>query len=660
MSPQWQLVESTAESSEEDFFAAVARALVELTGARAVVLVMAQGDDAKVLARHPAQPGADTSFSLKGSPFEELPVALGMFRTSVPAVLCGIPTAAGTGSLLCASAEAGPERRIIVGVVVDDEVLDRAPSRALLPFAVRTAARVLGAAERDNERRMLRYRRVADAIGEVVWEAHFPTGKIDWSGPMRERFRYADLGASADMDWWKSRIHPDDRARVGESFAAACAGADASWAGVYRFLRGDGTVAHVRDRCFITRDADGRAVQATGSLHDISELHDLEQRLAMADRMASIGTLAAGLAHEINNPLTYVLGNLDMVLTGLDAGTCELSEQDVVQMLREAHQGALRVAEIVRSMRVFVRSEPAASKMADIDRVVESALAMAKNELRHRARVVKQLGNPPPARVNETVLVQVVLNLLMNAAQAIPEGQADRFEVGVTTGLDPKGRVFIEVHDTGEGMTPETMRRIFDPFFTTKEVGQGRGLGLSLVHTAVTASGGEIDVTSTRGEGSAFRVLLSPAGEVTGPSQSGVVPPARPRGRILVIDDEAPVVRVIRRMLVKDYDVVVAASGREALDLLHEDHDFDAVLCDVMMPDLTGADLHRQISAESPSIAERFVFVTGGAFGEHARAYVQSTTQPTITKPFRTADVVQAIELVRGRRGNSERARHAG
>ena len=480
---------------------------------------------------------------------------------------------------------------------------------------------------------------------------------------MEERFRFRDLGTTADMAWWTSRIHPDDRTGVAESFAAACDGADASWAGVYRFLRGDGTVAHVRDRCFITRDVDGRAVQATGALHDISDLHDLEQRLAMADRMASIGTLAAGLAHEINNPLTYVLGNLDMVLSGLDARTCELTEQDVVQMLQEAHQGATRVAEIVRSMRVFARSEPAASKVADVDRVVESALTMAKNELRHRARLVKRLGDPPPAAVNETVLVQVVLNLLMNAAQAIPEGQADRFEVGVTTGLDPEGRVFIEVHDTGEGMTAETMRRIFDPFFTTKDVGQGRGLGLSLVHSAVTASGGEISVTSTRGEGSTFRVLLTSTAEISATSQSGIAPPTRRRGRVLVVDDEAPVVRVLRRMLVRDYDVVVAASGREALDILHRDEEFDAVLCDVMMPHLTGADLHRQIAGESPSIAERFVFVTGGAFGEDARAYVQSTTQPTITKPFRSDEVAQVIELVGGRAADRsvspERARHA-
>lgn len=644
MSNEWQLVESTAASTEDDFFAGVARAVVDFVGGRAAVLAAADGARAQVLGRYPEDPDAPDTFCLEGSPFEGLPVGVGIFRAAVPADLCGIPLERGIGTLLAAAEEAGG-RRIIIGVVADEEVVEHAPTRALVTLAMRTAARLSAVADRDNERRLRRYRLLADAIGEVVWEAQFATGKLAWSGPMGERFRYPGFDDSADMCWWISKIHPDDRARVTESLDAACAGTDASWSSTYRFLRGDGTVAHVRDRCFFTRDADGRAVGAIGSLQDITELHDLEQRVVLSDRMASIGTLAAGIAHEINNPLTCVLGNLELVMPSLEPK----GDPDLLEMLREAHQGALRVSEIVRNMRIFARSEPATSKTADVDRVVESVLAMAKNELRHRARVEKRLGRPPIAAANEPLLVQVVLNLLMNAAQAIPEGHAGQYEVAVTTGVDPNGSVFVEVRDTGEGMTQETMRRMFDPFFTTKEVGQGMGLGLSLVHSAVTASGGDIAVTSARGEGSTFRVLLPRATEIPPSTSDVVAAPARTRGRILIVDDEASVVRLLRRMLVADHDVSVAASGREALEVLRQGQEFDAVLCDVMMPDLTGADLHRLIAHERPRQAERFVFLTGGAFGERARTYVQSTTQPTITKPLRSGDVASAVERVRQR-----------
>lgn len=389
----------------------------------------------------------------------------------------------------------------------------------------------------------------------------------------------------------------------------------------------------------------------SGGSRDGRERRDVPSRASLSERMASLGTLAAGLAHEINNPLTYVLGNLDVALASLEASG---ADRELLEMLREARQGAIRVSEIVRSMRVFARAEPNASKLADVDCVVESALAMAKNEIRHRAQLVKRLGAPPIAAAHEATLVEVVIHLLMNAAQAIPEGQVDRDEISVTTGVDANERVFIEVRDTGVGMTPDTMRRIFDPFFTTKEVGRGMGLGLSLVHSAVTASGGDVSVASALGAGSTFRVSL-PAAPDRVPARVSIVAPAGPRSRVLIVDDEAAVVRLLQRLLIARHDVVVAPSGRDALEILRADDDFDAILCDVMMPDLTGADVHRAIADQSPSLAARFVFVTGGAFGERARAHVESTKQPVVAKPFRRSEVLSAVELVaRARRSGAQ------
>jgi CheY-like chemotaxis protein len=299
-------------------------------------------------------------------------------------------------------------------------------------------------------------------------------------------------------------------------------------------------------------------------------------------------------------------------------------------------------------MRTFARTEPSASTAVDLDRVVGSALAMAMNEIRHRAKLTTKLGAPPLASGNEATLVPVVLNLLVNAAHAIPEGHAECDEIMVTTGVDPSGRLFIEVSDTGAGMSAQTMKQIFDPFFTTKSVGHGMGLGLSLAHATIAACGGEITVASTLGEGSRFRVLLPPATpDVVAPAAASSTPPPT-RSRILIVDDEAPVAHLLRRVLGKEHDVVIAASGGEALATLRADPGFDAILCDVMMPDLTGADVHRTIELESPALARRFVFVSGGAFGERARAYVDATKQPMVVKPFERAQVLRAVREITG------------
>ena len=363
---------------------------------------------------------------------------------------------------------------------------------------------------------------------------------------------------------------------------------------------------------------------------------DLEHR-AIEQRIASVSALASGLAHEINNPLTYILGNLDIALSSLEASA---ADADLVEMLREARQGALRISDIIRGMRVFARVEPDVSSTVDVDRGVAGVLTVAKNEIRHRARLIRQLGAPPSVTASEAMLVEVVLDLMVNAVKAIPEGHVERDEISVTTGVDPAGRVFIEIRDTGEEMAPETKRSIVGPCSETDAAG-----GVPLVQSAVTSCGGDVSVSSVRGAGSTVRLSL-PAAQVPVPAMTSDVPPAGRRRRVLIVDDEAPVVRLLRRLLVEDHDVVVAPSGRDALETLRRDDDFDAILCDVMMPDLTGADVHQEIARESPSLAARFVFVTGGAFGERAKAHVASTKQPIVTKPFRRADVLAAVVAV--------------
>ncbi len=256
-----------------------------------------------------------------------------------------------------------------------------------------------------------------------------------------------------------------------------------------------------------------------------------EAQLIEADRLASLGTLAAGVAHEINNPLSYVLLNLDLVIREAKG------EGESVPRLREARAGVERVRLIVQDLKSFSRGNTDRKVPVDVRRVLDSTLEIAANEIRHRAELVRDFRDVPPVLADASRLGQVFLNLLVNAAQAMIEGDASRQELRVATSTDAAGRAVIEIADTGAGIAPENLERIFDPFFTTKPVGVGTGLGLSICRTIVTALGGDITVESERGRGTTFRVVLpaasSPviADEPTPPPASAPSAPGGPRDR---------------------------------------------------------------------------------------------------------------------------------
>ncbi|WP_434384603.1 PAS domain S-box protein [Melittangium boletus] len=246
---------------------------------------------------------------------------------------------------------------------------------------------------------------------------------------------------------------------------------------------------------------------------DITERRSVQERMLATERMVSLGTLAAGVAHEINNPLAYMLSNLHFVDTEVRA-LCPSVEvmsgeqgREIQQALREAIDGGNRVRDIVRDLKTFSRGGDDKRSSVDIHTVLDSCANMARSEIRHRARLVKNYGTVPPVYANDSRLGQLFLNLLVNAAQAIPHGNAAQNEIRVTTTMSA-GQVLVEIQDTGVGIPPENLTRLFDPFFTTKPVGVGTGLGLSICHGIVTAQGGRISVESHPNQGSVFRVLL--------------------------------------------------------------------------------------------------------------------------------------------------------
>jgi PAS domain S-box-containing protein len=380
-----------------------------------------------------------------------------------------------------------------------------------------------------------------------------------------------------------------------------------------------------------------RVVVAMG--RDVTEQQRAHAQLMVSDRMASVGMLAAGVAHEINNPLAAVLANLEMAARdAADLGRRAGAASELAEEVMDAREGAERVRQIVRDLRIVSRAEVEATGPVCLHRVLDSAARMAWNELRHRAQVVKEFERIPAVLGNESRLGQVFLNLIVNAAQAIPEGHADDNQITLRTRV-AAGRVVVEVSDTGAGMSPEVMGRLFTPFFTTKPIGVGTGLGLSICQRIVNAAGGQIEVESEPGKGTTFRVVLpAPAPADALPPTAAAAGPALPaqgrRGRILVVDDDALVVRLIHRILATEHDVTTVASAQEALDLVAAGERFDVILCDVMMPQLTGMDMHARLLASAPEQAERIVFVTGGAFTPAAREFIDQVENQRIEKPF--------------------------
>jgi PAS domain S-box-containing protein len=368
---------------------------------------------------------------------------------------------------------------------------------------------------------------------------------------------------------------------------------------------------------------------------DETERKRLQAQMVASDRMVSIGTLAAGVAHEINNPLAYVLCNLDYLASDLPALLPAGDHGELLEALRDAREGLQRVRQIVKDLKTFSRSDEQVHARVDLHAVLESAANMARNEVRHRAKLVKDLQPTPPVAGNEGKLGQVFLNLLVNAAQAMPDGAADHNEIRLSCRTGPEGVAVVEVADTGSGIPDELLRRIFDPFFTTKPVGVGTGLGLSICQGIVHAHGGKLEVSSEVGRGSTFRVTLPPAaaGVPDRAAAAGTIP-ATPSRRVLVVDDEVNVGAAIRRALSAHHEVVATTSGREALASLLRGEVFDLVLCDVMMPEMTGEELYRELERLKPEMAAKMVFMSGGAFSPGARQFLDRMANRHLDKPI--------------------------
>ncbi len=386
---------------------------------------------------------------------------------------------------------------------------------------------------------------------------------------------------------------------------------------------------------------------ALALIRDITELRRSEAALRMADRLTSLGTMAAGVAHEINNPLASVIANLELAREDLRALPASDTNTRLTVALRDATDGARRIRSTVLDLKVFSHSEESVARPIDVARCVESCMRLAWNVTRHRARYVKDIPSSiAPVSGNEARIGQVFLNLLINAAQAIEPGRADQNEIRVSA-RNEGSMVIIEIADTGHGIPPEVLARLFTPFFTTKSVGEGTGLGLSICQRIVSDMGGRIEVTSEVGAGSKFTVRLPATSQPVLESMADHDSSSMPRvagGRVMVIDDEPAVISVIERAL--PLHKIVSFSGAEAAlaELRQSPQPFPLILCDLMMPQLTGEEFLRTLRSELPAQAERVVLMTGGAVTVSSQLFLSSPGVRSIAKPFSVRALRQIIE----------------
>jgi CheY-like chemotaxis protein len=313
-------------------------------------------------------------------------------------------------------------------------------------------------------------------------------------------------------------------------------------------------------------------------------------------------------------------------------------------MARDAQQGAERIRKIVRGLKTFSRAEDERPAVIDVTHVLELAIQMTCNEIRHRAQFVRDYGPMPLVEADDARLGQVFINLLVNAAQAIGEGRPEGNEIRVVTGTEA-GNAFVEVRDSGPGIPADALGKIFDPFFTTKPIGIGTGLGLSICHNILASMGGQISAANGPSGGAVFRVTLraAPAPVVAAATVVECEPTTSRRASVLVVDDEASIGQVLRFRL-REHDVTAVTSARAALELLAAGSRFDVILSDLMMPEMSGMQLYAELTRAFPDIVERVVFMTGGAFTATARAFLDRVRNPCLEKPFSVSALRAAIE----------------
>lgn len=502
------------------------------------------------------------------------------------------------------------------------------------------------AAQAALERSEARYRSLTLASASIVWITD-PDGTIVSELPTWEAYTGQDRRAYEGWGWI-SAVHPDDRPATMAGWRRALDRKETYYA-EYRLLRSDGQYRRITARGVPVLDAQGELVEWVGTCTDVEDDRKAAEHLRQAQRLEAVGNLAGGVAHEVNNMMTAVIGFGGFALKGMAPDHPQ--RHDVAEMVK----AATRAAGVTRQLLAFTRQQVLRPSVLNLNTVVSNVVGLLGSLLGADVDLMTDL-DPEVGQVRADLgqLEQVIVNLALNARQAMEGGGRLRLETSNVI-LDPKYSarhpgtdveagpyVVLSVSDTGRGMDAATLARAFEPFFTTKPVGQGTGLGLSMAYGIIKQSGGYIWLYSEPGLGTTVKVYLPRASD---PADQPQHPPEAPRGRgetILVVEDEEAVRILTRRQLEEvGYGVLEAVSGSEALELLSADSQIDLVLCDVVLPEMGGTELGRRVSAMRRKIP--ILYMSGYPGSEVIERGLITKHAPFLEKPFTPETLGSAV-----------------
>ena len=524
------------------------------------------------------------------------------------------------------------------------------PEGTLVITAVRdvSARRTADEALRESQQRLST---ILDSIGDAVIATDLD-GKIVGMNPVAEALTgWAAIDTrGTSLDEVLQLIDPRNGEPIPSPLARVLDGSEDLFHAESLMIGRNGVERYVADTSAPLRGPTGDVEGVVTVLRDITERRRLEQQVELSARMASLGRLAGAVAHEINNPLTYVVSNLDFVAEELKPNSSDSPPplDEMQEALVEAREGAERVRRIVKDLRSYSLGDVETTEPIDMAHVLEAASKLAKNEVRSVAKLSMDLPDVPPVQATGSRLEQVFLNLLVNAAAAFEGRESPDNEIRIELKFDGIDKIIASVTDNGVGLPEAVAKRVFQPFVNAKHVDTGTGLGLAICLNIIERYHGTIEVDSTLGEGTTFRVVLPASERVERPSRT--YEPSNPprKGRILIIDDEPLVADAVRRVLAPWHLVEVTTDGHDALELIRAGHEFDLIVCDVMMPSMAADRVHAEVVSLAPHLARTMIFVSGGAFAPDQDEFLRDSENICLEKPIDRAELLAAVDAALG------------
>ena len=495
-----------------------------------------------------------------------------------------------------------------------------------------------------------RYETLVNMMGSVVYEWAPSTNRVLRSGAIAQVFGGAVADTGESVEDTLKLMHVDDRHGAEETFREAIE-KGGPFEIVYRVRHADSAWRLIRDRGFCAHDENGVATRVLGIMTDITDEQEGEERLRRAERLASLGGLAAGAAHEINNPLAAISLAAQMLMED------ERLPEDVIDDVRIIERQASRAGEVTDRMLVFARRREGERDAYEINVLTREILRGRRYEIETHGVTLQEnfADDLPLVWVDSAQIERALMNLVINAERALDEVPEEERMLMVTTRATADG-VAVDIADNGPGIPEHVLPRIFDPFFTTREVGQGTGLGLSMTHSIVQAHGGDLKVDTEEGEGTTFTLELPRAAvdveeaekTIGGTRKAPDFVLAEKRSasslKILVVDDEKEIRELARRFLTgKGHDVDEASTGRQALKLVIS-NDYDGIVLDLRMPDLSGEGFFEWLRKNKPEMASKVTVISGDLANPQTVEILERIGQPYLLKPFKTAELLKHIE----------------